>query len=132
MHHYRGWLGVRRCTRIFAAIVGIHVPDEQVVGERLAILRELRQPRFRVEAQDLRGEKGLWSTKRFLTRNLMLVLCNYLVSEMPVCVAGRIGRILNDTCEINRGALLVVEIGAHVDVWANDSSRHTPNSRTDK
>lgn len=56
VHHNRGWFCIRRSTSVFATVVGIHIPDEQIVGERLSVLSELRESRFRVEAEELSVE----------------------------------------------------------------------------
>lgn len=53
MHENRRGVGVGWGARILAGVVGIHVSNQQIIGESFSVLGELRQSRLRLEAQDL-------------------------------------------------------------------------------
>lgn len=98
VHHDRCRVSVRRRTSVFARVIDGHVPDQQIVGEGLSVLGELRQPRLRLKAQHLQRPSSDLANQR-------IKLINHLVLKMPERVARCIGREFNDTREINCGSL---------------------------
>lgn len=74
MHHNERRLGIRWCTCIFATVVGINIPYEQIVGECLSILGELGQPRLRVKAENLGEQKSCGQKTISYFRNMQFNL----------------------------------------------------------